>query len=537
MTNSSITFGNEARDQILVGAERAAKAVISTLGPAGRNVAISRKPIQKNGKPFHIPPLITKDGVTVIDNIEAFEDPLENKGLQIVKEAARNTNRTGDGTTTATLLAYEMMKGGIELLKNGANAIHVKRGMDNACTKIVKKLESMKKNVEGIEELKSIATISSQDEKIGGVVAEAVNIVGKDGAITMQMGVTPETYYEITNGMQIPVGFSSHYFARNGMANLVDPFIIVTTEKIVSIQDLSPIFESIRAQLDASEESKDSPLKIVIFSTGVEGDALRTLAKGTQESGGKFQALVLNPPFFGVRQKEALEDIAYCTGAKLIDKTTGMKVSEMKVSDLGTCGSILASDVMTTIIDSHGHKDKIAERIALIQTQLDSCDDDNKDYYKARLAGLRGKIAKIYVGGSSQMEQKERMHRVEDAIAATKASLESGILPGGGVAFLRCKETIKGVSDVEKGERVVYDAMDKQIYWVCKNAGEDPEIVIGKVSKMKDTEGFNAETMEYGDMFKMRVIDPARVPIAALQNSVSVAGMFLTLEVAIDTQD
>jgi chaperonin GroEL len=532
--NSSLIFGSEARKKILAGAEKAAMAVVSTLGPAGRNVAIRRPPMTKDGKPFHVPPLITKDGVTVANSIQSFSDPWEDIGLQIVKDAARNTNKTGDGTTTATLLAYEMIKGGMDLLDKGANAIHVKRGMDRACDAICEELKSMARPVKNIDELKSVATISSQDKEVGEVVASAVQEVGKDGAITMQMGVEPKTSYDICSGMQIPVGYASHYFARNGNASVPQPFIIVTTEKIVSIRDLSGILQRIRDQLDLQPESKGSPMRIVIFSTGVHGDCLTTLAKNTVDNQEKFQCLVLNPPHFGVRQEEVLEDIAIGTGAKLIDKTSGRSLQEMTIANLGTADSVLASSTMTTIVGAHGTERAITDRIAEIQEQYDKSEDEGeKDYLNSRIAGLKGKIANIHVGGTSQMEQREKMHRVEDAIAATKAAHETGILPGGGAAFLRCLRDTDAKGNERDGFYVVMNSLAKQIWWIAKNAGEDPESVIART---KGDEGFNAETHQYGNMFDMNIIDPAKVPIMALRNAVAAAGICLTLEVAVDNE-
>lgn len=531
MTN--LVFGTDARAKVFNGIEKGAMAVICTLGPAGRNAAIRRNPIERDGKTTYIPPLITKDGVTVADNIHSFDDPWEDIGLQMLKEAARNTNKTGDGTTTATLLAYEMIKGGMKLLNDGANAIHVRRGMEKACEAVCEKLKSMAKPVDTIEELTSIARISSQDDELAIVVASAVKEVGKEGAITMQTGISPKTEYEVVNGMQIPTGFASHYFAKNGNAELRDPFIIVTSDKIASIRDIGGILTSIREQMDQNPETKEQPIRLAIFSTGVSGDALQTLAKNNIENPDQIQCIVFNPPHFGDRQKETLEDIAIATGAVMIDKTAGRRVQDMKISDLGTCATILATSRNTTIVGSHGKPDDIQARVQSIQSRMEGAENDEKDYLNSRLAGLNGKIANIFVGGSSQLEQREKLHRVEDAIAATKAAADSGVLPGGGVALLRCLMDTDMTGNERDGFSIVMNALDKQMWWVVKNAGEDPEKIIGKVKGMKETEGFNAETREFGDMITMKVVDPAKVPIAAMKNAVSVAGMFLTIEVSI----
>lgn len=533
MSYVKILRGSEAREAILKGAAELAESVLSTLGPSGRNASISRKPVMVNGKERQLPPLITKDGVSVANEITSLPDPFENMGVQIVKEAAQNTNRTGDGTTTATLLAYEMMKAGAGLINSGANAIHIRRGMDKACEIVCEKLASMSKKIETLEELKAIGTISSQDKEIGTIVAEAVDAVGKEGAVTMQVSNAIKTECKITSGMQIATGYASHYFGKNGVAQIDDPFILVTTEKIASIRTLGPILDQITNLLNANPATKGEPLKLVIFSTGVSGDAFTTMIKNHIENPKDFQFLILNPPYFGERQKETLEDIAISTGAKLIDKSTGRTIEDMKFSDLGTCGKIIANSGLTTIVDSHGITDKIEERIALIKEKLEVEEDQsNKDYLKSRLAGLSGKIANILVGGSSQMEQKEKLHRVEDAIAATRAAHETGILPGGGVAFIRCIEDVTVKDDESRGFSIVMDALDKQLFWVAKNAGEDAMEVIEKVMGLSMNEGFNAEKREYGDMFEMKVIDPAKVPISALRNAVSVAGAFLTIETA-----
>ena len=547
---TKLIFGTEAREKILEGARKGAFTVIPTLGPAGRNVAVHKEPILHDGKIYHTAPMITKDGVSALNSVASFDCPWEDTGLQMLKEAARNTNKTGDGTTTSALLAYEMMKGGMELLAEGANAIHVRRGMDRACEAICESLENSAKKIDGIEELTSIARISSQDDELASVVANSIQEVGKDGAVTMQAGISQKTYYEVTNGMQVEVGFASHYFARNGQAELKNAFIIVTTEKIASIRDISGILQLIRNQMNKEEETKDEPIRIAIFSTGVSGDALKTLAKNNQERSDYIQSIVFNPPSFGGRQKEVLEDIALATGATLIDKTAGLSVAEMGIINLGVCDLILASDRMTTIVGSYGSTDAVEKRIGMIRAQLDNAEDDDKDYFKSRIAGLEGKFASIYVGGNSEFEQKEKLHRVEDAIAATKAAFEGGILPGGGVALIAAKEAIEGLSGNDgelKGIGIVKDVLSKQLWWVAENAGEDPEEVIKRVSfgHHEDIEkgvnewtgknaGFNAETHEYGDMFDMKVIDPAQVPIAALKNAVSVAGSFLTIESAVD---
>lgn len=533
-----LKFGKDAREALLRGAEKLAQAVVATLGPWGRNAFVRRHPLRnQDGTLRYLPPLITKDGVTVARKITSLPDPFEDMGAQLVKEAAERTNRyAGDGTTTATLLANEMMKDGAKLLNEGANAIHVRRGMEKAVKAVCEKLESMKREVTSLDELKAIATISSQDEEIGSLVSMVVDEVGKDGAIQIMQGMGPGLEYEITTGMQIITGFASHYFAQSGQALLGNCHILVTTEKITSIRQILPLIASLKELMEKRGEEG----RLAIFSTGVEGDAMTTLVKNHMEGNADF--LVLKPPMFGQRQIEILEDIAIATGARLIDKKAGQSIESMKVTDLGTCESILATATTTTIVGLHGTTDKREQRIGLLKSALEQAEQDGeKDYLTMRLANIAGKIAKIKVGGMSQVEQQEKQHRVEDAIAATRAAHETGILPGGGVAYLRCwkafdeidAETNQGFAD---GAKLVIDVLDKQLWWVAKNAGEVPEEVIKKVRKMKETEGFNAETGEYGDMFEMKVIDPVKVPVTALKNAASVAAAFLTGEVAISEE-
>jgi len=542
MANTQVIFGTDARDKILEGARKGAEAIIPTLGPAGRNVAIRKSPIELNGQMYYTAPMITKDGVTALNAIASFECPWEDIGLQMLKQAAQNTNKTGDGTTTSALLAYEMMKGGKQLLDAGANAIHVRRGMEKACEAICTYLKDSAKKVEGIDELRSIARISSQDDELADVVSNAVMEVGKAGAVTMQAGGSTKTEYNITHGMHVKTGFASHYFAnmKNGTAQIKDVFVLVTMERIASIRDIAGILQKLRNQLDANPDTKDEAIQLAIFSTGISGDAMTTLAKNNREHPDQLQCVVLNPPYFGARTKDVLEDIAIATGAKLIDKTAGTKLQDMTIVDLGTCDSVIASEEATTIVGANGNKATVQDRIGIAKAKIDTLDEKDDageiDYLKSRIAGLDGKFANIYVGGSSQLEQREKMHRVEDAIAASKAAYEGGIVAGGGVALLRSAKALESLSGNEgelAGIGIVKSILGKQLSHVVINAGENAQEIIDTVLVSAHNEGFNAETREYGDMLEMKVVDPARVPIAALKNSVSVAGAFLTIETAV----
>ena len=530
----NLEFGSEAREKLLTGATKIARAVVSTMGPWGRNASIKRPPVPNpDGGLTYPPPIITKDGFTVAKNITSLEDDFEDMGAQILKEASIRTNRVaGDGTTTAIMLAQEMIQAGHALLNGGANAIQIRRGMEKARDIIIKNLKEMSREVKTIEEFKAIATISSQDEEIGSIVAEVISEVGEDGAVTLHRGAGSKLEYEMTSGMQVPVGYASQYFAKRGIANIQNPYILVTTEKIVDISKLQILPEI--------AEKVKGPVPFVIFSTGVEGDALATLAKGTHEKPDEFQFLVLQPPYYGDKQRDVLEDIAIATGANLIDKQLGKSIQSISIADLGTSASVMANHSNTTIIGLHGSPQDVQARVELIKERQKDIAEESKeeDYFKSRIAGLTGKIGKIYVGGSSQIEQQEKTHRVEDAVQATRAAHEEGILPGGGVALLRCiQDCIDLEQNLEGNERdgvfIVRDALDKQLYWISKNAGEDPAKVMNKVLSLKDWEGYNASTGEYGDMFDMKVIDPTKVPITALQNAVSVASAFLTCEVTI----
>lgn len=534
----TIKTKKEARGLFLSGAKQVFDAVVPTLGPWGRNVSIHRKPlVMKDGSLVHIPPLITKDGVTVARNVTSLADPFENDGAQIVKEAAERTNKyAGDGTTTATLLTYEMMKDGAKLLDEGANAIHVKRGMQKACDAVCEKLRQMSRPVQTLEEMRSIATISAAgDEEIGSMVSMVIDEIGKNGAVTISPGMGTGIDYTITNGMQIAVGYASPYFAGpKGVATINQTYILVTTEKITSIRTLAPILSKIA-------ERNEEKVNLVIFSSGVHGDALTTIATNHLDHPDKFRFLILNPPFYGEKQQEILEDIAIATGAQLIDKKLGRSIETMSLAHLGEAGRVDATAGVTTIISPKTNKEAVQERISLIQAFLDTAEESEKDYLKMRIAGLEGKIATIYVGGSSQVEQQERQHRVEDAVSATRAAKETGIVPGGGTAFIRCVDVVKAedfsIVGEKNGALIVLQALTKQLMWVASNAGEKADQVALKVMGMKESEGFNAETGQYGDMFEMKVIDPTKVPITALQNAVSVAGMFLTLEVSITEQE
>ena len=524
--NTQIAFGKDARHRIFNGARMAAEAVVATLGPAGRNIVISRP----DGSP-----MITKDGVTVAESIKSFEDPFEDMGLRMIKEAARNTNKTGDGTTTATLLTYEMMRGGIDVLEKGSNAIHVKRGMDKAKDAIVQKLESMSVKIETVDQLAAVATLSCQDKELGAIVAKTVYDVGQDGAVMIERSAKRETKVEVTDGFQIGVGYSSEYFARNGKAVVRDPFVLVTSEKIVSIRDLTPVLDAIRKQLDANPASEGEPIRLVIFSAGVDGDAFSTLAKAAASESEALQCIVLNPPYFGARQRETLEDIAIVTGASLIDKKSDGSVSKVKITDLGTCESVLATRNATTIVGQHGNKATIHGRVEMLKTELDKAEEEDKTYLRSRIAGMSGKIANIQVGGSSAMEVIEKFHRVEDAVSASRAAFDSGILPGGGTALIRCESVEIGElnEDERKGADVVINSLHRQAHLVALNAGENPVEVVNTIRAGKDDYGFNAESREYGNMFDMNVVDPCLVPIEAMKNAVSVAGMFLTTEASI----
>lgn len=516
-----IIFGKDARDQILKGVQVLTKAVAATMGPKGRNVLIEKS---------YGGPTVTKDGVTVAKEIE-LEDKFENMGAQLVKEAATKTNEAaGDGTTTATVLAHAIMTEGLKHIKSGANAISIKRGIDKAVTAVVAELEKMKKDVDSKAEYKAVATISAQDEKIGDTIAEVIDQVGNNGVVTVDKGQTFGIEKEYVEGMQFDNGYISPYFVTDTsrMESVFEnPAMLITDKKIGSIQDILPLLEKL---------AQSGKKEIVIICENIEGEALATLV--VNKLRGTFSALAIKAPAFGDRRKAILSDIAALTGGRVISEEVGLKLENTDIADLGTCDRVICSKDNTTIVGGKGDKADVELRINQIKNEIDTTKSDfDKEKLMERLAKLTGGVAVIKVGAATEVEQKEKQHRVEDALAATRAAAEEGILPGGGTAFVRSLSALTDIQtdndDEAVGVEIIKGALVAPLRHIANNAGVDGDVVIDKVRKAKGNDGYNALTDTYEDLVKAMIIDPKKVTRSALEYAASVASMFLTLEAAI----
>ena len=518
-----LIFGDDARQKIFKGVAHLARAVTATMGPKGRNVVIDKK---------YGGPTVTKDGVTVAKEIE-LEDPFENMGAQLVKEAATKTNdAAGDGTTTATVLAHAMMEEGLKHLGSGSNPILIKRGMDKAVDAVTAFLGKLKKDVTKKEEFAAVATISAQDSEIGSVIAEVIDEVGKDGVVTVEAGQTLGMEKEFVEGMQFDNGFISAYFVTDPArmeAVFERAHILITDKKISSIQEILPLLEAL-AQKGRKE--------IVIIAENVEGEALATLV--VNKLRGTFSALAVKAPAFGDRRKEILKDIATLTGGRVISEEVGLKLENATLADLGQARRVVATKDNTLIIGGSGRKDEINARVQEIKGQLESTKSDfDREKLAERLAKMTGGVAVIKVGAATEVEQKEKQHRVEDALSATRAAAEEGIVPGGGTAYIRSigslETLLKNTKDMDEkvGIEIVMNSLTAPARNIAQNAGISGEVVVSKVKDGKDAFGYNALTDEYQDLVKAMVIDPKKVTRSALENAASVASMFLTLEVAV----
>ncbi|MDO8649292.1 MAG: chaperonin GroEL [Candidatus Peregrinibacteria bacterium] len=522
MPAKQLLFGSEAREKILKGVAKLASAVSATMGPLGRNVVIEKK---------YGGPMVTKDGVSVAKEIE-LPDPFENMGAQLVREAATKTNdAAGDGTTTATVLAHAIMQEGLKHLGSGKNAISIKNGILKAVAAVSKHLETQKKNVSKREEYAAVATISAQDEEIGEVIAEVIDEVGKDGVVTVEAGQTLGLEKEFVEGMQFDQGYISPYFVTDPArmeAVYERAYILITDKKISSIQEILPLLESL-AQKGRKE--------IVIIAENVEGEALATLV--VNKLRGTFSALAVKAPAFGDRRKEMLKDIAALTGGRFISEEVGLKLENATIDDLGTARRVVSSKDATLIIDGGGKKSEIEARVNEIKGQLENTKSDfDREKLQERLAKLSGGVAVIKVGAATEVEQKEKQHRVEDALSATRAAAEEGIVPGGGTAYIRAIESLEKVKVENEDERIGVDivkgALTAPTMHIANNAGVEGKIVVEKVkNECKGNVGYNAYTEKYEDLVKAMVIDPKKVTRSALENAASVAAMFLTLEVAV----
>ncbi len=511
-----IVYGEQSRQAILRGVNQLADAVKVTLGPKGRNVVLDKK---------FGSPTITKDGVTVAKEID-LKDPLENMGAQMVREVASKTSDTaGDGTTTATVLAQAIYREGAKNVVAGANPMDIKRGIEKAVEMITAELKQMSKPVSG-NMVAQVGTISANnDETIGKIIAGAMDKVGKDGVITVEEAKTLETSLDVVEGMQFDRGYLSAYFVTDPErmeVALENPVILIHEKKISSMKDLLPVLEQV-ARLGRP---------LLIIAEDIEGEALATLV--VNKLRGTLQAAAVKAPGFGDRRKAMLEDIAILTGGRAITEDLGLKLENIKLDDLGKAKKITIDKDNTTIVEGAGVSGAIEGRVKQIRAQIeDTTSDYDREKLQERLAKLVGGVAVIKVGAATETEMKEKKARVEDAMHATKAAVEEGIVPGGGVALIRALRVLKDLKlsgDQQIGVNIVARAIEEPLRWIATNAGLEGSIVVQKVREMKDTEGFNALTDTYEDLVKAGVIDPAKVVRSALQNSSSIASLLLTTE-------
>jgi chaperonin GroEL len=513
-----IKYTDDVRQSIKRGVDALANAVKVTLGPKGRNVVLDKK---------FGSPVITNDGVTIAKEIE-LEDPFENMGAQLVKEVSSKTNDiAGDGTTTATVLAQAFLHEGLRIITAGANALHIKKGMDKAVDAVVVEIKKQSKEVKNKAEIAQIAAISANDKAIGDLIAEAMDKVGKDGVITVEEGKTAETTYDVVEGMQFDRGYLSPYFVTDGErmeTELDDAYIIISEKKISSMQDLLPILEKI----------VQTGRPFLIIAEDIEGEALATLV--VNKLRGTIKGCAVKAPGFGDRRKEMLEDIAILTKGTVISDDLGIKMDKVTLEMLGQAKKIKVSKENTTIVGGFGDKKDIDKRVSQIKKQIaDSTSDYDKEKLQERLAKIVGGVAVINVGAATETEMKNIKFKVEDAMHATRAGQEEGIIPGGGVALLRASfmlDKLKGEDEDEQiGINIVKKALEEPIRQIAENAGIEGSVVVDYLKKNNDPAiGLNAETGKYVDMIKEGIVDPAKVTRSALQNAVSIAGLLLTTD-------
>jgi chaperonin GroEL len=515
-----IKYAAKAREAMLKGVKTLADSVVVTLGPKGRNVVIEKSWGSPN---------VTKDGVTVAKEID-LEDKFENMGAQMVKEVASKTSdMAGDGTTTATILAAAIYEGGQKLVAAGNNPMGIKRGIDKAVLKIVKELENISNPTKDQSEIAQVGTISANnDETIGNIIAEAMDKVGKEGVITVEEAKSMDTVLDVVEGMQFDRGYLSPYFATDNekmVAALDNPFVLVCDKKISSMKDLVPVLEEVAKM--------GKPL--VIISEDIEGEALATLV--VNKLRGTLNVCAVKAPGFGDRRKAMLEDIAVLTGAQVVSEDIGIKLENLSVNDLGQAKSITVDKDNTTIIDGAGKKADLEARVKMIRGQAEETSSDyDKEKLQERLAKLVGGVAVISVGAATETEMKEKKARVEDALNATRAAVEEGVVPGGGVALLRTIKVLKNVTDDHEeqlGVDVIARAIEEPLRMIANNAGVEGSVVVNKVKENDGAFGYNARTDTYEDLIKAGVIDPKKVVRFALQNAASVASVMLTTEAMI----
>jgi len=515
-----IKYSEEARKKLKTGVDKLANAVTVTLGPKGRNVVLD--------KGFGAP-TITNDGVSIAKEIE-LEDKIENLGAEIVKEVAEKTNDVaGDGTTTAVLLTQAIVHEGLKNVAAGANPLAIKRGLDKGLEVVVEHLKKISKPVSTKEEMAQVATISAENAELGNLIAEVMEEIGKDGVVTVEESKTADIKKEIVKGLQFDRGYISPYMITNVErmeAIYEDPYILITDRKISSIQEILPVLEKV-AQTGRKE--------LVIIAEDVDGDALATLV--VNKLRGTFNTLAVKAPGFGDRKKEMLQDIAVVTGGEVISEELGLKLENIKIDQFGSARKVVANKENTIIIEGRGEKSKIEARIKQIKKEIAETESEfDKEKLQERLAKLVGGVAVIKVGAATEVEQKARQHKTEDALSATRAAVEEGIVPGGGVALLRCQEALEKakVEGEEKiGLEILKKALEAPIRKISENAGIDGAVTVAEVKKRGINEGFNAQTMEYQDLVKAGIIDPTKVVRSALQNALSAASMLLTTEAVV----
>ena len=516
-----ISYNIEARSKIQEGVNKLADTVKVTLGPKGRNVVLE--------KSFGAP-LITNDGVTIAKEID-LEDAFENLGAQLVKEVATKTNDVaGDGTTTATLLAQAIVREGLRNIAAGANPMVVKRGMKKASDFVVKKLQEMAKEVDTMDAIADVGTISAGEQAIGQMIAEAMEKVGKDGVITVEDSKTMENTLEVVEGMQFDRGYLSPYMVTDTekmVAELEDPYILITDKKIGNIQDILPLLEQI----------VQSGKTLLIIAEDVEGEALATLV--LNKIRGTFNAVAIKAPGYGDRRKEMLQDIAILTGGRVITEDLGLDLKTATIDMLGRAGKVNIDKEKTVIVSGHGDKSAISQRVEQIKKQIENTESDyDKEKLKERLAKLGGGVAVLRVGAATETEMKDKKLRIEDALSATRAAVEEGIVAGGGTAMIDAINDVDAyIADFEGDEKVggqiIVRALEEPLRQIVANAGLEPSVVVEKVKASAAGEGFDAMREEYVNMFRAGIVDPTKVTRSALQNAVSIASMFLTTEAAV----
>ena len=516
-----IKFSSDARSGLEAGIDKLANAVKVTLGPKGRNVVLDKA---------YGAPTITNDGVTIAQDIE-LEDRFENMGAQLVKEVATKTNDVaGDGTTTATVLAHAIIKEGLKNLAAGANPVVLQKGLKKATDEVVDYIKENSRDVEDKQAIENVGTISSADPEIGKFIADAMEKVGNDGVITVEESKTTSTYLDVVEGMQFDKGYLSPYMATDNekmVADLDDPYILLTDKKISNIQEILPLLE----------EVVQSSKPLLIIADDVDGEALTTLILNKLR--GTFNVVAVKAPGYGDRRKAMLEDIAILTGAKVVSEELGMDLKDTTMDMLGSAKKVKVDKDNTTIVEGKGDKNALEERVSVIRQQLDAEDSEyEKEKLQERVAKLAGGVAVINVGAATETEMQEKKYRIEDALSATRAAVEEGIVAGGGVVLIgaiekvaKLEESLKG--DEKTGAVIIKKALEAPLRQIVENAGMDGSVIVEKVKQSAKDEGYDAYNDEYVNMFEKGIVEPTKVTRSALQNAVSVAGMILTTEAAV----